>query len=37
MTPEEFRRQGYALIDWIADYLEGDRAAAPSRRAIEPG
>jgi aromatic-L-amino-acid/L-tryptophan decarboxylase len=22
MTPEEFRRQGYALIDWIADYVE---------------
>jgi len=23
MTPEEFRQAGYALIDWIADYLEG--------------
>ena len=23
MTPEDFRKQGYALIDWIADYLEG--------------
>src|SRR5262245_23322965 len=22
MTPEEFRRQGHALIDWIADYVE---------------
>lgn len=21
MSPEEFRRQGYAVIDWIADYL----------------
>ncbi len=23
MTPEDFRTQGKALIDWIADYLEG--------------
>jgi aromatic-L-amino-acid decarboxylase len=23
MTPEEFRRQGHALIDWIADYRAG--------------
>ena len=22
MTPEEFRRHGRALIDWIADYVE---------------
>jgi aromatic-L-amino-acid decarboxylase len=22
MTPEEFRRHGYAVIDWIADYYE---------------
>lgn len=22
MTPEEFRRQGHALIDWVADYRE---------------
>ena len=22
MTPEEFRRQGHTLIDWIADYVE---------------
>ena len=21
MTPEEFRRQGYAMVDWIADYF----------------
>ena len=20
MTPEEFRRHGYAVVDWIADY-----------------
>ncbi len=23
MTPEEFRTHGHALVDWIADYLEG--------------
>ncbi|MEL6892920.1 MAG: pyridoxal-dependent decarboxylase, partial [Actinomycetota bacterium] len=23
MTPEEFRRNGHDLIDWIADYLDG--------------
>lgn len=23
MTPDEFRTQGYALIDWISEYLEG--------------
>jgi aromatic-L-amino-acid decarboxylase len=23
MTPDEFRRQGHALIDWIASYVEG--------------
>src|SRR5215210_792556 len=22
MTPEDFRRHGHALIDWIADYVE---------------
>ena len=22
MTPEEFRENGYAVIDWIADYME---------------
>lgn len=25
MTPEEFRKAGYQLIDWIADYREGSR------------
>ena len=36
MTPEEFRRDGYALVDLIADYLDGvgDRRIAPD---IEPG
>ena len=23
MTPEEFRRAGYATVDWVADYLAG--------------
>lgn len=36
MTPEDFRKQGYALIDWIADYLEGvERFPVASTR--EPG
>lgn len=36
MTPEEFRRNGYALIDWIAGYLErvGD---LPVTSEVEPG
>lgn len=36
MTPDEFRRVGYRLIDWIADY----RASVESRRVMaqtEPG
>ena len=38
MTPEEFRRRGHELIDWIADYVEGlesgrsPRTVAPGRR-----
>ncbi len=23
MTPDEFRRNGYELVDWVADYLDG--------------
>lgn len=36
MTPEEFRRDGHALIDLIAEYLEGvgERRIVPD---IEPG
>ena len=36
MTPDEFRRNGYELIDLIADYLEGvgERPVVPS---IAPG
>ncbi|HEX6786760.1 MAG TPA: pyridoxal-dependent decarboxylase [Acidimicrobiales bacterium] len=36
MTPEDFRKQGYALIDWIADYLEGVERF-PVASATEPG
>lgn len=36
MTPQEFRANGHALIDWIADYIEGidQQPVAP---AVEPG
>ena len=27
MTPEEFRRAGHAVVDWIADYWTDARAA----------
>ncbi|PVG83866.1 aspartate aminotransferase family protein [Nocardioides gansuensis] len=36
MTPEEFRRQGHAVIDWIADYWESlDELPVLSR--VAPG
>lgn len=36
MTPEEFRRNGHAMIDWVANYLEtaGDH---PVFSQVEPG
>jgi aromatic-L-amino-acid decarboxylase len=36
MSPEEFRRHGYAVVDWVARYLETveDHAVLPS---VEPG
>jgi aromatic-L-amino-acid decarboxylase len=36
MSPEEFRRHGHALIDWVADYLAtvGER---PVRSTVAPG
>ncbi|WP_040496490.1 pyridoxal-dependent decarboxylase [Ilumatobacter nonamiensis] len=36
MTPEEFRRHGHEVIDWIADYLDGieDR---PVQAEVDPG
>jgi aromatic-L-amino-acid decarboxylase len=36
MTPEEFRRHGYRLIDWIADYLEGAERH-PVLSSVQPG
>ena len=36
MTPEEFRKEGYRLIDWIADYRQGI-AARPVMAAVKPG
>jgi aromatic-L-amino-acid decarboxylase len=36
MTPDEFRRQGHALIDWIADYRSG-LANRPVQARCEPG
>ena len=36
VTPEEFRKHGHALVDWIADYLEGvERHPVASH--VEPG
>ena len=36
MTPEGFRKQGYALVDWITDYLEGIERH-PVGSPVEPG
>jgi aromatic-L-amino-acid/L-tryptophan decarboxylase len=36
MDPASFRRHGYAVIDWIADYLEGV-GDLPVRATITPG
>jgi aromatic-L-amino-acid decarboxylase len=36
MTPEEFRRAGHELIDWIAD-LRGRIESLPVRAQVEPG
>ena len=36
MTAEEFRRQGYRAIDWIADYL-ADPGRYPVLPAVKPG
>jgi aromatic-L-amino-acid decarboxylase len=36
VTPEDFRKQGYALVDWIADYLEGVERF-PVASTTEPG
>jgi aromatic-L-amino-acid decarboxylase len=36
MTPEEFRTHGHALIDWIADYVEGVERH-PVAAQVQPG
>ena len=36
MTPEDFRTQGYALIDWITGYLEGIEQY-PVASQVQPG
>ncbi len=36
MTPDEFRTHGYALIDWIAEYLEGV-GRYPVASSVQPG
>ena len=37
MTPEEFRRHGHDLIDWLADHQAGRRSAARAVRQRTPG
>ena len=36
MTPEEFRRYGHQIIDWIADY-RANVEARPVQTSVEPG
>ena len=36
MSPEEFRRHGHQVVDWIADYL-ADPERYPVLSKIEPG
>ncbi len=35
MTPEEFRKLGHLLVDWIADY-RSDIEKYPVRSQVEP-
>ncbi|HEY4330935.1 MAG TPA: pyridoxal-dependent decarboxylase [Ilumatobacteraceae bacterium] len=37
MTPEDFRRNGHALIDWIVDYVEGVEQRPVSDPTLVPG
>lgn len=36
MTPDEFRRAGHELVEWIADYIEGVEHR-PVQPTVEPG
>jgi aromatic-L-amino-acid decarboxylase len=36
MTPEEFRRYGYELVDWVAGYMERV-GSLPVQATVEPG
>jgi len=36
MTPDEFRRYGRQVVDWIADYLENVESK-PVRAQVAPG
>ncbi|HET7742060.1 MAG TPA: aspartate aminotransferase family protein, partial [Mycobacterium sp.] len=36
MTPEQFRRHGYQVIDWIADYY-GRVESLPVLSQVQPG
>ena len=36
MTPAEFRKTGYAVIDWIADYYENVESY-PVLSQVQPG
>lgn len=36
VTPEEFRRRGHEVIDWIADYLE-EVGSLPVQPSVRPG
>jgi aromatic-L-amino-acid/L-tryptophan decarboxylase len=36
LSAEEFRRRGYALVDWVADYLERVEGL-PVRALVDPG
>ncbi len=37
MTPEDFRQNGHALIDWISDYIEGIEQLPVWNPALQPG
>jgi aromatic-L-amino-acid decarboxylase len=37
VTPDEFRQNGHALIDWIAEYIEGIERLPVSNPGLQPG